>query len=147
MIKVVRNLNQRQVISCKSKRTKTHRLRTRLSLISCINGHAGQNNRQYETAFRALKSSVFNIEATHLTDIDRIEKLFSLVAIAFTWSYLVGIFLNEHMKPIRVLKNDRRAKSFFKYGLEYIAMMLLNTEFQSYIDIFKFLSCTYIKPL
>ena len=97
---------------------------------------------QCETAFRALKSSGFNIEDTHLTDIDRIEKLFSLVVIAFTWSYLVGIYLNEHVKPIRVLKSGNRAKSFFKYGLEYIAMMLLNTGFQSDIDIFKFLSCT-----
>lgn len=97
---------------------------------------------QCETAFRALKSSGFNIEDTHLTDIDRIEKLFSLVVIAFTWSCLVGIYLNEHVKPIRVLKSGNRAKSFFKYGLEYIAIILLNTGFQSDIDIFKFLSCT-----
>jgi len=97
---------------------------------------------QCETAFRALKSSGFNIEDTHLTDIERIEKLFYLVIIAFTWSYLVGIYLNENVKPIRVLNNGRRAKSFFKYGLEYIAMILLNTGFKSDIDIFKFLSCT-----
>jgi hypothetical protein len=97
---------------------------------------------QIETAFRALKSSGFNIEDTHLTDIERIEKLFYLTAIAFTWSYLVGIYLNEQLKPIRILKNGRRAKSFFKYGLEYIAMILLNTEFQSDTDVFKFLSCT-----
>jgi IS4 transposase len=32
-----------------------------------------------ETAFKALKSSGFNIEDTHLTDIKRIEKLFSPV--------------------------------------------------------------------
>lgn len=97
---------------------------------------------QCETAFRALKSSGFNIENTHLTDIDRIEKLFSLVLIAFTWSYLVGIYWNENVKPIRVLNNGRRAKSLFKYGLECIAMMLLNTGFQSDINIFNFLSCT-----
>ncbi|MFV0471429.1 MAG: transposase [Paludibacteraceae bacterium] len=101
-----------------------------------------KKRRQCETAFRALKSSGFNIEYTHLTDIDRIEKLFSLVAIAFTWLYLVGIYLNEQVKPIRVFKTSRRTKSFFKYGLEYIAMTLLNTAFQSDIDIFKFLSCT-----
>ena len=45
---------------------------------------------QIETAFRALKTSGFNIEDTHLTDIERIEKLFALVIVAFTWAYLVG---------------------------------------------------------
>ncbi|MDK2837777.1 MAG: hypothetical protein PWR15_846 [Bacteroidota bacterium] len=34
------------------------------------------------------------------------------------------------------------AKSYFKYGLNFIATVLLNAGFQSNIDIFKFLSCT-----
>ena len=97
---------------------------------------------QIETAFRAIKTSGFNIEDTHLIDIERIEKLVSLVTIAFTWAYLIGIYLHEHVKPIRILNNGKRAKSFFKYGLTYIATLLLNSEFQSDIDIFKFLSCT-----
>jgi hypothetical protein len=40
----------------------------------------------------ALKTTGFNIEDTHLTDIDRINKLFALVLIAFVWAYKVGIF-------------------------------------------------------
>ena len=55
---------------------------------------------QIETAFRALKTSGFNIEDTHLTDIERIEKLFVLVMVAFTWAYLVGDYLNKYIKPI-----------------------------------------------
>jgi len=97
---------------------------------------------QIETAFRALKTSGFNIEDTHLTDIDRIEKLFALVLIAFTWAYLVGIYLHQHVMPIRVLKNGRNAKSFFKYGLCFIASILLSPDFKQDIDIFNFLSCT-----
>ncbi len=97
---------------------------------------------QIETAFRALKTSGFNIEDTHLNDIERIEKLFALVIIAFTWAYLVGVFLHEQIKPIRMLKNGRMAKSYFKYGLTFIASRLLNVDFQSNVDIFKFLSCT-----
>ena len=97
---------------------------------------------QIETAFRAMKTSGFNIEDTHLTEIERIEKLVALVTIAFTWAYLIGIYLHEQVKPIRILNNEKRAKSFFKYGLTYIATSLLNSEFQSDIDIFKFLSCT-----
>ena len=74
--------------------------------------------------------------------IDRIEKLVALITIAFCWAYLVGIYLHEHEKPIRILNNGRMAKSFFKYGLTFIASVLLNAGFQSDIDIFKFLSCT-----
>ena len=97
---------------------------------------------QIETAFKALKTSGFNIENTHLTEIDRIEKLLALVLIAFTWSYLVGIYLHEQVKPIKTLKHGRKAKSMFKYGLTYIASVLLNVKNQSDIDVFKFLSCT-----
>jgi len=97
---------------------------------------------QIETAFRAMKTSGFNLEDTHLTEIDRIEKLVAIVTIAFSWAYLVGIYLHEQVKPIRILNNGKRAKSFFKYGLTYIATLLLNSEFQSDIDIFNLLSCT-----
>ena len=38
---------------------------------------------QIETAFRAMKTSVSNLEDTHLTDIERIEKLVAIVTIAF----------------------------------------------------------------
>ena len=36
---------------------------------------------QIETAFKALKTSGFNIEDTHLTDLERIKKLFCLVLV------------------------------------------------------------------
>jgi hypothetical protein len=97
---------------------------------------------QIETAFRALKSSGFNIEDTHLSDLNRIEKLFSMVMVAFAWAYVVGIFANEYIKPIRILKHGKRAKSLFKYGLEIITSILLNPLTSNNFDIFKFLSCT-----
>lgn len=83
---------------------------------------------QIETAFKALKTSGFNIEDTHLTQIPRLEKLFAIVIVAFTWAYIVGIYLHEHGKPIRNLNNNRRAKSFFKHGLTYIATVFLNPQ-------------------
>jgi len=97
---------------------------------------------QIETAFRALKTSGFNIEDTHLTDIERIEKLFALVMVAFTWAYLVGDYLNKYIKPIPIKKHGNKAKSLLKYGLTYIASVLLNAYFKDDINIFKFLSCT-----
>ena len=45
---------------------------------------------QIETAFRAMKTSGFNIEDTHLANIDRIEKLFAVMTIAFVWAIYSG---------------------------------------------------------
>jgi len=96
---------------------------------------------QIETAFRALKSSGFNIEDTHLTDIDRINKLFAIVIVAFTWAYKIGIYLNA-IKPIKIKKHGRRAKSIFKYGLVFLANVLLSNRLEDFELCCKFLSCT-----
>jgi len=97
---------------------------------------------QIETAFKALKSSGFNIEDTHLTQLERFEKLLSLVLIAFAWSYVVGIYIHQNVKPIRTLKHGHRAKSFVKYGLETIAFIFLNPFADVTCNIWKFLSCS-----
>ncbi len=89
-----------------------------------------------------MKTSGFNIEDTHLTNIDRIERLFAIMTIAFVWAYIVGIYKDAYIKPIRILKNGRRAKSLFKYGLEEIAEVLTNPLKKETFSIFKFLSCT-----
>lgn len=97
---------------------------------------------QIETAFKAMKTSGFNIEDTHLTDLERIEKLVALVIVAFSWAYVVGDYLDQYIKPIKIKKHGKRARSIFKYGLNYISSVLLNAHFQNGINIFKFLSCT-----
>lgn len=97
---------------------------------------------QIETMFRAMKTSGFNLEKTHLTDMDRILKLLLIVSIAFTWAYIVGDFLHQNIKAIPIKKHGRRAISIFKYGLNYIANNLLNSDFKQSMNIFYFLSCT-----
>jgi len=79
---------------------------------------------QIEMTFKALKSSGFNIEDTHLSHLDRIEKLLSLVMVAFAWAYRVGIHVHQNCKPIRYLKHGYKAKSIFKYGLEIISCVI-----------------------
>lgn len=96
---------------------------------------------QIEMCFKAMKSSGFDIEKTHLQDIQRIEKLVLLVMIAFVWCYKVGIHLHQ-IKPIAIKKHGRKAKSIFKYGLSFLAGVLLNSDSKKDIDIFRFLSCT-----
>jgi hypothetical protein len=96
---------------------------------------------QIETAFRAMKSSGFNIEDTHRDHLERLERLFAVMIIAFTWAYLTGIYKHNHVRPIRILKHGRKAKSLFKYGLEEIANTLMNPCYKPDFDIFKILSC------
>ncbi|MGB0884730.1 MAG: IS4 family transposase [Flavobacteriales bacterium] len=96
---------------------------------------------QIEMCFKAMKSSGFDIEKTHLNKIERIEKLVLLVMIAFVWCYKVGIYLHK-LKPIKIKTHGRKAKSIFKYGLDYIANSLLNTLNQDFINLTQFLSCT-----
>lgn len=97
---------------------------------------------QIETMFKALKSSGFNIEKTHLQDIERVEKLVSLVFIAFAWCYKVGIYVDLNEQKITIKKHGYRAKSLFKHGLDYISRVLLNPQNQSSINVFQFLSCS-----
>lgn len=95
---------------------------------------------QIETMFKAMKSGGFNIEDTHLTDIERIEKLLLLVMMTFVWCYNIGEFVNQHLKPIRILKHGRKAKSIFRYGLDIVAEFLTKGKNDCGIPIFGILS-------
>ena len=63
-----------------------------------------------------MKTSGFNIEDSHLTDLERIEKLVALVIVAFSWAYVVGDYLNRYIKPIKMKKHGKRDRSIFKHG-------------------------------
>jgi len=97
---------------------------------------------QIETLFKALKSSGFNIEATHVTDLERLERLFLLAMIAFTWCYRIGDFIDENYKKIPIKTHGRRSVSVFKYGLDYLSNFLLSGFNRLKIMLFQFLSCT-----
>jgi hypothetical protein len=96
---------------------------------------------QLESAFKPRKTSGFNIEDMHLTDLNRIEKLIALVLVAFIWAYKAGIFLYD-ICPIRIKKHGRRAKSLFKYGLTYLSKVLPSNDINDFINCCKFFSCT-----
>lgn len=97
---------------------------------------------QIETLFRGLKSSGFNIEDTHVTDLERLEKLFSLTMIAFVWCYKIGDYLDQNIQRIKIKKHGRRAVSVFKYGLDYLSKFLLTGVNSLENNLFHFLSCT-----
>ncbi|WP_289865110.1 transposase, partial [uncultured Muribaculum sp.] len=97
---------------------------------------------QIETLFRAIKSSGFNIEDTHLRDMERISRLVAMVCVALVWAYLVGEHKDINVKKIRMMNHGYRAKSLVKYGLEEIADVLNRPWRNPDFDVFKFLSCS-----
>ena len=54
---------------------------------------------EIETLFKALKSQGFDLEDTHMTDRERLNKLIAFLAIAFLWAHITGEWLHEQ-KPI-----------------------------------------------
>jgi Transposase DDE domain len=98
---------------------------------------------QIETMFKAFKTAGFNLESTHLTDFERLDRLLMLVAVAFSWAYKTGIFRHHHLKPIKIKKHGRLEKSLFAYGLELLAQILINGFEHEFPQIVQpFLSCT-----
>ena len=86
-----------------------------------------------------MKSSGFNIEDTHMRDMDRIERLVAMVCMALVWAYLVGEHKDINIKPLKILIHGRKAKSLVKYGLEEISTILLRPAYTPKFDVFKFL--------
>lgn len=81
---------------------------------------------QIQTLFKGMKSCGFNIENTHVVELDRLEKLMIPTMLAFIWCYLTGDYIDREIKPITIKKHDGKAKSVFKYGLDYLSETLLS---------------------
>ena len=78
---------------------------------------------QIETLFGCLKTRGFCLEATHLTETDRVSRLLSLLSIGFCWAMLSGQLATRH-KPIKRKKHGRLEKSVFRAGIDYIRRLL-----------------------
>ncbi len=77
---------------------------------------------EIENLFQALKGRGFAFEETHITHLERLEKLVALLAVGFAWAHKVGEWLAEK-KPIAMKKfrdSLRPQYSFFRYGLDWI---------------------------
>jgi Transposase DDE domain len=74
-----------------------------------------------ETLFQSLKSRGFDLEQTHISSNERIKKLIALVSMAYALCCSMGIFRHEYEKSIEIKKHKRKANSFFRHGLNFIA--------------------------
>ena len=78
---------------------------------------------EIENLFTCLKSKGFNLEATHMCNRKKSEKLLFVVIIAFCWAYLVGI--EEDLEnPIPLKTHKRKSRSLFRYGYDLLRRAL-----------------------
>ncbi len=91
--------------------------------------HYGQRW-EIETLFGCLKSKGFNFEDTHIVDPERIGKLLALLTVAFCWVHKIGEWRHEE-KAIPIKKHGRKAQSWFRYGLDYLRDVLMNSNSRS----------------
>jgi hypothetical protein len=75
-----------------------------------------------ELLFSHLKKRGFDLEATHMTDGAKLEKLFALVSLAFLFSFGWGC----QLRASRVATKAMARKSLFREGLEDILRILAN---------------------
>lgn len=84
---------------------------------------------EIECLFSALKGRGFRFEETHMTSLERVEKLMALLAIGFCWAHKVGEWKAATKKPIIIKKHrdsNRPQNSFFRYGFDFIRDLIIN---------------------
>jgi len=85
---------------------------------------------------------LIDIEATHVTDQKRLQRLFLLTMIAFVWCYRIGDYCDQNIQQIKLKTHGRRAISVFKYGFDLLSKFLITGFKPLEINPFDFLSCT-----
>lgn len=100
-----------------------------------------------ENMFFAFKTRGFNFEDTHMTEVEKIEKLLVLVSIAYSWCVFIGLWLKSEIKIV-IKNHGRKAKSIFRSGFDYLTnifIKLLNGSIYNRLqfnEVTNFLSCT-----
>lgn len=96
---------------------------------------------EIETLFGCLKTRGFRMEDTHITAPEKIEKLLFVLAIAFCWSYKLGVIKNVE-KAIPKKTHGRMSKSLFRLGLDCLrsAILSIGKKIDEFYKIIKFIS-------
>jgi hypothetical protein len=77
-----------------------------------------------EACFQAFKSRGFDLESTHLKELEKLKKLVAMVSIAYGLCVSMGIYQDARVKKIKVKNHGYKANSFFRKGLDKIREML-----------------------
>ena len=79
-----------------------------------------------ETLFGCLKSRGFDLGSTHMTDLDRMDKLMGMLALAFAWCLIAGHWHYGEAKELPLNKHMRPAKALFRLGIDMLRRVLKN---------------------
>jgi hypothetical protein len=111
----------------------------------CEKPHEQYKNRWgIESLFGALKSRGFNLEDTHLKDSERLSRLLGLLALAFTWAFVVGLW-QARVKELKLKKHGYPPKSIFRRGLDILCRLATNFghfDVAVWRKVIKLLSCS-----
>ena len=80
-----------------------------------------QQRWEIETMFKALKTKGFNLEDTRIKDPQRLHKLLCLLALAYTWAYRVGVWIDEQ----KIKRTAKRKFSFFSLGFRQLQRAII----------------------
>jgi transposase len=72
-----------------------------------------------ERTFKAMKTSGFNMEDTHMTDLNKLKKLFAVLSVALVICVVAGEIKNRVL-PIKIKNYQRKLYSLFTYGLDWL---------------------------
>ena len=95
--------------------------------------------------FGCLKSRGFCLEATHVTDTERLRKLVALLALSFCWAHLADEWLAER-RPLKCKRHGRQPVSLFRRGFDHLRRILCNLTSRpqqvAFARVIHLLSCT-----
>ena len=74
-----------------------------------------------EVFFQNIKTRGFNLEDTHLQNLERIRKLIAMVCIAYAFCVSLGIYINRKVNKIKVNVDNYKVNSFFRTGMNMIS--------------------------
>jgi hypothetical protein len=83
-----------------------------------------------ETLFGIFKSRGFRLEDTHMTDPERVSKLFALLTLALCWCVRTGEVLSKH-RSLKLKTHGRLEKSLFRYGFDRLRNIMLHIDTQA----------------
>ena len=99
---------------------------------------------EIETLFAALKTQGFCLEATPLTDPERLDRLVALLALTFCLCHKLGEWLHQQ-KALKLKQHGCQPKSLFRRGFDHLRRLIVNfTNFDlvAWPKAIELLSCT-----
>jgi hypothetical protein len=78
---------------------------------------------EIELLFKVMKTSGFDLEATHVIEADRLETLLAIVAISCCFAYRIGIYCMRELPP-KIKKHGYKPFNTVRFGLDLLIDMV-----------------------